>query len=340
MWPCLRNHAFSLFLFAAVGLAVVFPEPASTGGLLHSEWISGIGVAVIFFLQGLSLPTQSLAAGYKPIRLHLFVLSWNFLWFPAVAALLLYPMTWFLPNGLLLGFGVLAFLPTTIASATAYTALSGGTVGNAIVSTVLSNLLAVFLVPTILVAYFEMESSVEISLGAVFLSLVYMLVLPLALGQIARKYVFPSVDRSMKVSKRISAGIILFIVYLAFAQSMESGILGRLSLESLGVLITAVVLLLLATSALVWKSTYWLQIESSQRIAAFFCASQKSLASGLPLISSILLVVPDVAETTVILLPLLCFHPLQMLLAGVLSDKFSQYYGKVMAINPFLKNTK
>ena len=47
---------------------------------------------MIFFLQGLWLPTHELAAGYLPKRLHVFVLGWNFVLFPLVTILLLWPL--------------------------------------------------------------------------------------------------------------------------------------------------------------------------------------------------------------------------------------------------------
>ena len=143
---------FSLLIFLVVGLAVVLPQPFSGNEFLYGGGLARVSVAIIFFLQGLSLPTRSLINGYKPLRLHGFTLIWNFVCFPAITLLLFFPMAQFLSAELLLGFGVLAFLPTTVASATAYTAISDGNVANAIFSTVLSNLLAVFVVPTVLLS--------------------------------------------------------------------------------------------------------------------------------------------------------------------------------------------
>ena len=162
----MRKHAFSLLLIAVIGLAIAFPVAVAEGSVLRSSLPTKLGVAIIFLLQGLSLPLQSLAAGYQPLRLHRFVLIWNFLCFPAVAVLILVPISHLLSDELLVGFGLLALLPTTIASATAYTALSGGNVANAIVATVLSNLMALFVVPIVFVAYFKWEFAVELPLGA------------------------------------------------------------------------------------------------------------------------------------------------------------------------------
>lgn len=321
MQNLLRKHAFTLWLFAAVVLAIYFPEPASEGGVLRSEWTTQLGVAVIFFLQGLSLPTRSLAAGYKPKRLHVFVLSWNYLWFPVVTGLLLIPLSWLLTPELCVGFWLLAILPTTVASAIAFTSISEGDTANAIFSTIFSNLLAVLVVPTIAVAYLASETAIEISLTGIFVSLARLLVLPLIVGQVARQFMRTLAGRIAGVTKMVSSGIIVFIVHAAFAQSVSSGLLDELSLGLFFGVGVGIVVILIVTSVLIWWSASWLRVTHPQRIAAFFCASQKSLASGLPLASSILLAAPGVVDPAMVLIPLICFHPLQLVLAGVLSGR-------------------
>ena len=321
MTTLLRKHAFTLWLFAAVGLAVVCPKPASEGGFLRPELTTQWGVALIFFLQGLSLPTRSLAAGYKPKRLHVFVLSWNYLWYPIVTGLLLIPLSWLLTPELCLGFWLLAILPTTVASAIAFTSITGGDTANAIFSTIFSNLLAVLIVPIIAVAYFASETAVEVSLGAIFVSLARLLVLPLVVGQVVRQFMRAVAQRMAGAAKMVSSGIIVFIVHAALAESVSSGFLEGLAFGALFGVLVGVVSVLLVTSMLVWASSAWLRVERPQRIAAFFCASQKSLASGLPLASSILLAAPGVVDHAAVLIPLICFHPLQLVFAGVLSAR-------------------
>jgi sodium/bile acid cotransporter 7 len=324
MKTLLRKHAFTLWLVAAVLLAVYFPEPASKGGFLGAQWITQFGVAVIFFLQGLSLPTRSLAAGYKPKRLHVFVLSWNYLWFPVVTGLLLVPLSWLLTPELCLGFWLLAILPTTVASAIAFTSLSGGDTSNAIFATIFSNLLAVLVVPTIALAYLASETAIEISLSEIFVSLARLLVLPLIVGQVARQLLRALARRIAGMVKLVSSGIIIFIVHAAFAQSVSSGLLDELSLALCFGVAVGIVTVLLVTGALIWWSGSWMRLQRAQRIAAFFCASQKSLASGLPLASSILLAAPGVVDPAMVLIPLICFHPLQLVFAGLLAGRWVQ----------------
>jgi sodium/bile acid cotransporter 7 len=321
MKTLLKKHTFTLWLLAAVGLALLFPEPGSKWGLLRPEFTTQWGVAVIFFLQGLSLPTRSLAAGYQPKRLHVFVLSWNYLWFPVVTGLVLVPMAWWLTPELCLGFWLLSILPTTVASAIAFTSLSGGNTANAIFSTIFSNLLAVLIVPTLAVTYLASEAAVEVSLIAIFASLAKLLVLPLLVGQVLRQCMRALAVRISKGTKLVSSGMIVFIVHAAFAESVRSGFLDGLSFTALAGVLVGVVSVMLATSALIWWSSAWLRVDASQRIAAFHCASQKSLASGLPLASSILLAAPGAVDPAAVLIPLICFHPLQLMFAGVVTER-------------------
>jgi len=322
MSTLIRKHAFTLWLCGAVVLGLLFPGPASAGGCLHPEITTKLGVALIFFIQGLSLPMRSLAAGYQPKRLHVFVLSWNYLVFPLVTGLLLLPLSWLLAPELRVGFWLLAILPTTVASAIAFTAISGGAAANAIFSTVFSNLLSVLIVPTLGVAYLATEAEIELSLSPIFWSLSLILVLPLLVGQVVRCIIAAQVARFSKWAKVVSSGIIVFIVHAAFAESVRCGFLQTLSLAALLGVFLSTVAVLLVVSALVWYSAAWLRVSRPQRIAAFFCASHKSLATGLPLASSILVAAPGVLEPATVLIPLLCYHPLQLLLAGWLAERF------------------
>ena len=317
-----KQHVVTLWLGVAVGLAICFPAPAANGGWLRPEWTTQWGVALIFFLQGLSLPTRLLVAGCRPRRIHVFVLSWNYLWFPLATGLLLYPMSDLLTPDLCVGFGLLAFLPTTIASAIVFTSITAGDTAIAIVSTIVSNLLAVLIVPIIAVAYLASETELEIELSTILVHLTRLLIVPLLIGQVLRCLVNWPLSHLSGATKMVNHAIVLFIVHAAFAESVSSGFLKQLSLGVLSAVLLGAVALLLATSGLVWISTAWLRIEHSHRIAAFFCASQKSLASGLPLASSILLASPEAVDPAAVLIPLLCFHPLQLVFAGLISPQF------------------
>ncbi len=322
MQKYIKKYAFILWLLGAVLLAIIIPDPAAKGGFFHTEITTNLGVWIIFLIQGLSLPTTELTSGYRPKRLHAFVLSWNYLLFPLVTGLLLFPLSLLFPEELRLGFWLLAILPTTVSSAITFTAVSGGNVSNAIFSTVLSNLISVLIVPTFALSYLAIETTSSISLIPLFAKLGILIILPLIIGQIVRQVSPVKATLIAKKTKLIGSGIIIFIVHAAFANSVTSGFLDGLALLSVISIIFSVLIVLLVISGLVWWSSGWFHLKRGQRVTAFFCASQKSLATGLPLATSILVAAPGFVDPAVVLIPLMCYHPFQLMFAGWLSGRF------------------
>lgn len=323
MLRILKQHSFTIWLLIVVVLALLFPEPGSNGGFLQPEWSTQLGIWLIFLLQGLSLPLQELTRGFSPKRLHVYVLSWNFLFFPCVVSIFLLPLDSFVSEHLQTGFYFLAILPTTVASAITFTAISGGNRANALFSTVFSNLLAVMIVPTLTVAYLSAGTEVTVSVLPIFIKLIGLIVFPLFLGQWFSLRCLTDSSKYVNIAKSLSQCIILFIIYAAFAQSVKSGYMQDLSLgEIIGVLVLTLSILC-GVSALVWWGSQLLDLTHSERVAVFFCASQKSLATGLPLATMILIAMPADIDSAGILIPLMCYHPAQLLLAGFISSRWS-----------------
>ena len=239
MFQELKKNRFTLWLLCAVGLAILWPS-ALDGSYQVAEFISKIGIWVIFFFLGISLTTKEIKNSYRPKRLHAFVLSWNFLLFPAIVALVLFPLTYFLSESLRLGFWLLAVLPTTVFSAVTFSTNSGGNSSNAICASVLSNLIAVLLVPPVAVAYFALEYDLIAPLWQLLSELFLLILIPLLFGQILRKF-FPI--RTIELSKHtqgLGNWVILFIVYTAFSNSVRSGFFEQLTTNSIiGVLLGA-----------------------------------------------------------------------------------------------------
>lgn len=320
----LKSNVFTLGLMLAVLLAVLWPNAAAAGGWLHAQWSTPVGVGLIFLLLGLSLPLRQLSAGYRPLRLQLFVPAWNFLGVPLLVGVALLILGSRVPLDFRHGFVLLALMPTTIASAVTFTRLAGGRSAAAIVASVSSNVLAVLLVPALCALYFRLGSGVSIPLAPLLLQIGTLILLPLLLGQVLRRCFSAPARAASEWGRPISQGIILFIVHAAFANSVQSGELGQLSAASLGGLLAAVLLLLCAVSGLVWLSAGWLRLARPERIAAFFCASQKSIATGLPLAAAVLASFSEPAKTALILIPLILYHPLQLLLAGLLAGRWAR----------------
>lgn len=318
----LKKHSFTLWLLFGVILAILFPSYGSKGGLLCPGLTTNIGVWLIFFLQGIALPTSELTKGYNPKRLHAFVLLWNYIIFPIIVGALILPLSDVISDELKIGFWMLAILPTTVSSAVVFSTVSKGNTSNAIFSTVFSNLLSVLFVPTIAITYMSVESNVSISLSPLILKLFILIIAPLLLGQLIRQKI-PEVSSTI-ANKTKGAGnwIIVFIVHCAFAESVSSKTLTQLGFISIFKVVLITVIILLLVSLLVWWSSIFLNLSKEERISAFFCSSQKSIATGLPLTTSILAFAPSGMNTASVIIPLMCYHPAQLILAGILSGRW------------------
>lgn len=312
----MRRSFFILGIILSVLLASFWSEPA---GWAWGSVSGDLAVALIFLVQGLSLATRRMLSGVFPLRLHSFVLGWNFLFFPFLTAALMIPMSLFIPAEMRTGFIMLAILPGTIASATAFTVAAAGAVPQSIFASILSNLLAIVIVPLWLLFYLRVEAAVDVPLGPVFQKLCLLVVLPLLAGQFLRRCNRKKAAAFSKAVKWLPELAILFIVYLAFAQSFQSGAFESIDIRQLLPVVCALCLLFACVNGMVWLSTRWLRVTPAERIAAFFCSSQKSLATGLPLLASILSAAAISADASALyLLPLIIYHPLQLVGAGLL----------------------
>ena len=84
LWAWVRRNGFVLGLFAAVIIAFLFPQPGSRSGWLHPELISNFGIALILFLQGLSMPLEKVKRGAGNWRIHVIIQVFTFVVFPIV----------------------------------------------------------------------------------------------------------------------------------------------------------------------------------------------------------------------------------------------------------------
>ena len=203
----------------------------------------------MFFLQGARLAPQAALAGARHWRLHAVVLGSTFLLFPmlgltarAIAPGLLTPPLW---GGLLM----LCLLPSTVQSSIAFTSIARGNVAAALCAATASNLFGILLTP--LLAGLLLSAHGGFSAHAVG-DIVLQLLLPFAVGQLARPWIGAWVGRNKMLGTLVDRGSILLVVYVAFSEGMTHGIWHQLDVRQLATLalLDAVLLgaVLLATS--------------------------------------------------------------------------------------------
>ena len=218
-----------------------------------------------------------------------------------------------------IGFLFLAILPTTISTAVLFSSLAGGNVGGAIFNTSLSNILGVFIVPIWSAWLLSSATGQSIPVGPLLAKIAMLILLPMIVGQILRPIFKNPAQAHKKAIGRFNMGMIFYMLYVAFCGSVKSGVWQE---QGLSIVVTAIVfsiILLLIAKALVFGGVKIMGFNYTIGITAFFCASQKTLAAGVPMATSIFTSINNSASTPelgLVLLPLMCYHPLQILIGG------------------------
>ena len=313
-----RPDWFLLGLLGAVLLAWLLPEPGARGGVLHPELTTKLGVALIFFLHGLTLAFGALVAGVRKWRVHVLVQGTTFVVFPLLGLGLLAASDSRLEPALRTGIFFLCAVPSTVSSSVALTAAARGDVPVALFNATLSSLLGVVLTPLWLGIVLG-GTQQALPLAPVVLELLRWLVLPLAVGQVLRPFLGKLADRYRARLNVVDRLTILLLVYTSFCDSVQAGVWhsGATALVTSGAV--SVVLLGLAL-AFIWLAGGVLGFEAPDRIAALFCGSKKSLAAGVPMAGVIFGPGPGLA---LVLLPILLYHSLQLLVGGWLAGRLA-----------------
>lgn len=319
----LRANAFLLGLGAATALAFVFPAPGARGGWLQPEILTNAGVALILFLQGWSLPFEKVREGAANWRLHAIVQAFTFGVFPLVGLGLNALLTAFwpaLPPAIRDGFLYLCVLPSTVSSSVVFTSVARGNTAGALFNAAFSNVLGVLLTP-VLVQLLMRTTGQTTPIGPLLLKITLLTLAPFALGALLRRRVSGWIDARKRWVARLSNGAILFMVYAAFCDSVQDNVWQRhgaaVTLQTLALAVGLFVFM----SLLIAASCRALRLGREDFIAGYFCAVKKTLAMGVPLA---VLIFGARADLSLILLPIMFYHPIQLLVNGVLANRWGR----------------
>lgn len=319
-----RPKTFDWFLPAMAGavlLAWLFPAPGASGGWLHPELLTKLGVALIFLLHGLLLPLDQLKAGVLHWRLHLLVQWTTFVVFPLIGLILYHVGAGWISGDLLLGFFYLCALPSTVSSSVALTAAARGNVPGALFNATLSSLLGVAITPLWVGWLMGQENGAGMALGAVMLDLAKWLLLPLLIGQALRPWLGTWAAAHKPALNKVDRATILLLIYTSFCDSVASGVWAAQSpwlLLGVGAGCLGLFWLVFRFTAL---GSDALGFSTEDRIATIFCGSKKSLAQGIPMAHLMFGATPSLG---LILLPILLYHPLQLVICSILAGRWAR----------------
>jgi len=318
--PRVRFDGFMKGMVAAVLLAFLWPAPGAHGGFLHPELLTKVGVALVFFLNGLSLSLPAMRAGAASWRAHLLIQGSTFGLFPLIGVVGVWALQGVVPHDLQLGFFYLCALPSTVSSSVALTAAARGSVPVAVFNATLSSLIGVVVTP-MWMGWMLGQAGVAFPIGPVVRDLALWVLLPLVAGQLARPPLGAWAARHKARLQWVDRGTILMLIYTSFADSVVQGVWSRFGVATLvGTALGTLVL---------FGTVFWcvramaraMNLSAADRVAAIFCGSKKTLATGVPMAQMIFGAHPALG---LILLPLMLYHALQLAIGGVLAQRWSE----------------
>jgi sodium/bile acid cotransporter 7 len=318
-----RQNGFVLGLFGVVILAFLFPQPGARNGWLNPDLVSNFGIALILFLQGLSMPLEKVRRGAGNWQLHVTIQAFTFVIFPIVGlgfqALL--PRLWTgEPEAIKQGFLYLCVLPSTVSTSVVLTSVAGGNTAAAILSAAFSNIIGVILTP-LLVSFLMHATGHSGEIGPLLIQITMLTLLPFAVGVVLRHFIQPWVDANKRWINPISNGVILFIVYTAFCDSVTEKIWDKYGVVLTFEVLLMVVFLFGTISLLIYLACRAEKLNREDSIAVYFCSVKKTLAMGVPLA---MLIFGSRADLSLILLPIMFYHPFQLFVNGLLANQWAR----------------
>ncbi|NLY65672.1 MAG: bile acid:sodium symporter [Alcaligenaceae bacterium] len=313
---------FTTLLVLAVVLATLLPVHGN--GVPVMEWVTNIGIAMLFFLHGSRLSRDAIIAGAMHWRLHIAIFSTTFIFFPLIGIALRPVLEPMVTPGLYLGILYLCVLPATVQSAISFTSIARGNIAAAVCSASASSIIGIFVTP-LLIALLLSEFSSDlppISFEAIW-KIMLQLLFPFALGHFMRPWLGNFLLKNAAILKFFDQGIIILVVYAAFSHAVNEGLWHETPVHAL-IMVTLISCLILAIalgSTLLLGKIFKFDIKD--RITLMFCGSKKSLASGLPMAQVIFAGSPIGA----IILPLMIFHQIQLMVCAVIATRFGQRTG-------------
>ncbi|XP_067117442.1 sodium/bile acid cotransporter 7 isoform X2 [Osmerus mordax] len=312
----IRKEWFIIGIVAVIILAKLEPSVGVKGGPLRPEvTITYLAVSAIFFNSGLSLRTEELASAVLHVRLHVLVQGFTLLLFPLAMCLLLRLLALSSINPWLLqGLQTVGCMPPPVSSAVILTKAVGGNEAAAIFNSAFGSFLGIMVTPMLLLLFLGSSSSVPFS--SIFSQLFMTVVVPLVLGQLCRRFLRECLERRKLPFGAFSSAVLLMIIYTTFCDTFSNQ---AIELDHFSLLLTVLIIFSIQLSFMLLMFALCTRRSSgftpADTVAILFCSTHKSLTLGIPMLK---IVFEGYEQLSVISVPLLIYHPAQILLGSLL----------------------
>ncbi len=309
---------FTLILISVVLTATLFP--ANGQGAVFFEWTTTFAIALLFFMHGAKLSRQAIIEGIMHWRLHLLVFAFTFIAFPLIGLAMKPALITLLGLPLTIGVLYMCALPGTVQSAIAFTSIAKGNLPAAVCSASASSLLGIVMTPVVLSIMLKDTSIGTAGMGQAIIDISVKLLLPFLAGHLSRPLTASFMIKNAKWLKNVDQSSILLVVYTAFSASVVGGLWQKVPPSALVSLFIVCLILLLFV---LWSTRFLAQrlgFNRKDEITIVFCASKKSLATGVPMAQ----VLFGSAMLGPALLPIMLFHQIQLMACSIMANQYAK----------------
>uniref|UniRef100_A0A3Q1CZC6 Sodium/bile acid cotransporter n=1 Tax=Amphiprion ocellaris TaxID=80972 RepID=A0A3Q1CZC6_AMPOC len=322
----LRKEWFIIGIVLVILSAKLQPSVGVRGGPLRPEiTVAYVAVSLIFFNSGLSLKTEELTSALLHVRLHLFVQSFTLVFFPLAVWMLLRVLELTaIDQWLLRGFAPIVIfpallqtvscMPPPVSSAVILTKAVGGNEAAAIFNSAFGSFLGIVVTPVLLLLFLGSSSSVPFS--SIFSQLFMTVVVPLVLGQVCRGFLRELLERRKPPFGAVSSCVLLMIIYTTFCDTFSNP---NIELDPTSLLLVILIIFSIQISFMLLTFAFSTRSGSgfspADTVAIMFCSTHKSLTLGIPMLK---IVFEGYEHLSLISVPLLIYHPAQILLGSIL----------------------
>jgi len=316
----MKIDKFVLAIVGSILLAWFFPEWGSPESGIPLDLIASIGISLIFFFYGLKLSSQEIKIGLRNWKLHILVQTTTFLVFPLIV-LFFYSFIK-TENGqtLWLAFLFLAALPSTVSSSVVMVSIAKGNIPAAIFNASISGLIGIVVTP-LWMGLFLKQTTIDFNLGEIYFKLITEILLPVVIGIFLQRYWGRFARKYSRYLTLFDKSIILLIIFKSFSHSFENQVFSAVDILDLFLIVTVVVALFFLIYFLTLSISRLLKFTIEDQITAQFCGTKKSLVHG-TVFAKILF--QQSATTGIMLLPIMIFHPIQILIISFVATKLGK----------------
>ncbi|KAL0274923.1 UNVERIFIED_CONTAM: hypothetical protein PYX00_002942 [Menopon gallinae] len=315
----IKQNSFTIGILFMILLAEIAPWIGAQGGPLYPEiTVKYLAVALIFFISGLTLEGSEFTEALRCFRLHVFIQTFSFFITPIIIQvfLFLFVKPFGLNSWILKGIVTVGCMPPPVSSAVVLTKAVGGNEAAAIFNSAVGTFLGIVLTPILLLTHVGLASTLPVI--SILVQIIQTVILPIMIGQLTRL----TVNRNFlsRIPFSLAGQLaLLFIIYTSFCDLFSQNDFTidahHIILTIFLVAVIQVILIFVSFKVSTFLSKKKRVYTVEDVIAITFCSTHKSLTLGMPLLRTLY---SGYSHLSQISLPLLVYHPIQLILGGFL----------------------